>query len=265
MFDVCYTRLTARPAPLSGLGLGACQRRRFFGRAASSKEQVVLEETVYDKTAVHYGGKIFGISTDALVFYAKASAAFLVVFMTLRLFFRSYEYLLSFSIATVGRLGFVAGFGSCAVLYTLALQLKRRYLIPPNAVYNQAIAMVLKDPRVTAHLGSYPKTGNFRAYCSTGGFKLPLLRRLRSGSYELSDLLGTKPRQLQMMFVLRGPNGREGLVSCDVRKMETGLLSSTHHFQSLAILLSDPATKDPVPLILIGREEDVVFRGMLKL
>jgi hypothetical protein len=150
-------------------------------------------------------------------------------------------------------------------MYTLALQMKRRYMIPPNAVYNQAIAMVLKDPRVTAHLGSFPKTGEFRAYCSSGGFKLPLLRRLRSGSYELSDLLGTKPRRLQMMFVMHGPDGKEGLVSCDVRKLQSGLVSSQHHFQSLAVLLSDPITNDPVPLILIGREQDVVFRGMMKL
>ena len=224
---------------------------------------VELQQLVYDKESVHYTGKIFGISTDTLFFYSKVALVGLSVYLVVWTFFAGYNYLMSFSLAAVGRLGFMAGFWTCFVLTNILAQLKRRYTISPNAVYNQAIALTMKDNYVKEFLGEYPKTGDFRAYHASGGFKLPLLRRIRSGSYELADLFGTKPQRLQMMFILRSP-GKEALVSCDVRKMHTRLFSSSYNFRSLAVHLKDTKTKETESRILLGRDEDVIYKGIMK-
>ena len=224
---------------------------------------VELQQLVYDKESVHYTGKIFGISTDTLFFYGKMAVIGLSIYLVVWTFFAGYNYLMSFSLAAVGRLGFMAGFWTCFILFNIAAQFKRRYTISPNAVYNQAIALVMKDSHVKEFLGEYPKTGDFRAYHASGGFKLPLLRRIRSGSYELADLFGTKPQRLQMMFILRSP-GREALVSCDVRKMHTRLFSSSYNFRSLAVHLKDTKTKETESRIILGRDEDVIYKGIMK-
>eukprot|EP00658_Telonema_sp_P-2_P057711 TRINITY_DN46125_c0_g1_i1.p1 TRINITY_DN46125_c0_g1~~TRINITY_DN46125_c0_g1_i1.p1 ORF type:complete len:183 (-),score=51.52 TRINITY_DN46125_c0_g1_i1:88-636(-) len=131
--------------------------------------------------------------------------------------------------ATIARFGFISGFTTCAVLYSSALLIRRTYHINPNAVYNQSIALALKHPEVQSLLGTHPKTGEFRAYCATGGFKLPLMRRIRSGSYEIADLLALRPRRLQMIFFLKNTiNGKEGMVTVDVQKESTGTVSYTH-------------------------------------
>lgn len=231
------------------------------GREKSETPQ--LQQLVYDKENVHYTGKIFGISTDTLFFYAKVGSIGLAVYLVVWTFFAGYQYLMSFSLAAVGKLGFMAGFWTSFILANTFAQLKRRYTISPNAVYNQAIALVLKDQHVRDFLGEYPKTGDFRAYHASGGFKLPIMRRIRSGSYELADLFGTKPQRLQMMFILRAQD-REALVSCDVRKMHTRLFSSSYQFKSLAVHLKDKKSKEAESRILIGRDEDVIYQGIMQ-
>lgn len=225
--------------------------------------EVELQELVYDKETIHYTGKIFGVSVDSLFFYGKMLVIGLSVYLLVWTFFAGYQYLMSFSLAAVGRLGFIGGFWTCFILTNIAAQFRRRYAISPNAVYNQAIALTMKDKYVKDFLGEYPKTGDFRAYHASGGFKLPLLRRIRSGSYELADLFGTKPQRLQMMFILRSP-GREALVSCDVRKMHTRLFSSSYNFKSLAVHLKDTKTKATESRVLLGRDEDVIYQGIMK-
>jgi hypothetical protein len=226
-------------------------------------KDVELQQLVYDKEAVHYTGKIFGVSTDALFFYTKMFVIGLTIYLVLWTFFAGYQYLMSFSLATVGKMGFMAGFWCCAICLTTAAQIKKRYTISPNAVYNQAIALTMKDKYVAEWLGEYPKTGDFRAYHQSGGFKLPLLRRIRSGSYELADLLGTKQQKLQMMFILRAPQ-KEALVTCDVRKIHSRIFTSSYQFKSLAVHLKDNNTKTTETRVLIGRDEDVIYKGILK-
>jgi hypothetical protein len=210
---------------------------------------------------------MFGVPVDTIIYNSKLFGGGLIVCFTLYMFFKGYVWLAEFSLVTVARMGFIGGFITSAVLYTSALSLRRRFSINPNAVYNQSIALVMRNEQVSKYLGPHPRTGEFKAYCATGGFKLPLARRLRSGSYELADALGTKPRRLQMMFILRNPvNGREGLVSVDVHKESTGLFTSTDHFKSVAVTLSNvDETGDPETVIVIGRSEDVVYRGLMKL
>ena len=238
----------------------------FFRRVAKGPK-VQVNEVMYDKIHSKWAGTFFGISTDTLVYNSKLAGGVLLVCFTIYMFFKGYVWLAEFSLVTVARLGFFGGFITSAVLYTTALSVRRRYGINANAVYNQSISLVMRNPQVAEYLGPHPRTGDFKAYCATGGFKLPLARRLRSGSYELSDALGTKPRRLQMMFILRNPvNGREGLVTVDVNKESTGFLSSTDTFKSLAVTLSDTAnTGDPKTVVIIGRPEDVVYRGLMKL
>lgn len=245
------------------------QRRYFLSKLLGRKEaqKISVDTTVYDKTSAHFAGKFLGVPMDTIVFYAKVSGAVFVVWFIVHLFFRGYVYLTDFSLHTVARLGFMGGFCTCGVLYTLALQFRRRVQINPNAVYNQSISLAMRNVTLQEYLGPHPRTGDFKAYCSSGGFKLPLLRRLRSGSYELADALGLKPRRLQMMFILRNPaNGREGLVTVDVQKEQSGFLKSTDTFRSLAVTLSDTAnTGEAKTVIIIGRPEDVVYRGFMKL
>ncbi|ORC89825.1 uncharacterized protein TM35_000113590 [Trypanosoma theileri] len=242
-------------------------RRGIFSYLRPKAQHVKVEDTLFDKQTVHYTGTIFGFSADAVVFYAKTGAAVLAVFVVVTLFLKGYAMLSRFSLATVARLGFMSGFISSAVLYTVLLAVVRRFKINPNAVYNQSIALVMRNERVIQHLGSHPRTGDFKAYCETGGFRLPLVRRIRSGSYELSDLLGLKPRKMQMMFILRNPvNGREGLVTCDVRRETTGFMTSSNTFKSLAVTLTDTSrSAETQTVVVIGRPEDVVYRGLMNL
>ena len=241
-----------------------CYQRRHFRFGKSQPEKVAVDETVYDKQYSHWSGKLFGIPMDRIIYYLKINGGVFLIVGTIYLFFQGYVWLSHFSLATVGKMGFMGGFVTCAVLYTLLLTVRRMYHISPNAVYNQAIAIAMKNPDVLDHLGSAPRTGEFKAYCASGGFKLPLLRRLRSGQYELSDFLGTKPRRLQMMFVLRSTGGNEGLVSCEVRKSHSKLFSSSYYFQSLSVHLSGKK-KESRTVIVIGGENDVVYQGILKL
>ncbi|ESL11115.1 hypothetical protein TRSC58_01144 [Trypanosoma rangeli SC58] len=250
-----------RPTPLYAA------RRSFFGMLRPKAKHVKVEDVLFDKQSTHYAGTIFGFSADAVIFYAKTGAVVCAILVVVGVFLKGYVMLSRFSLATVARLGFMSGFLCSAVLYTVTLAVIRRFRINPNAVYNQSIALVMRNERVVQHLGSHPRTGDFKAYCQTGGFRLPLIRRIRSGSYELSDLLGLKPRKLQMMFILRNPaNGREGLVTCDVRRESTGFMGSENTFRSLAVTLTDAArTSAPQTVVVIGRPEDVVYRGLMKL
>lgn len=244
-------------------------RRTFFSKLWGSKPQakVRLNESLYDKSSSHFTGKLFGMPMDTIVFYSKVGLGAFTVYFIIHLFFRGYAYLTEFSLATVARLGFMGGFVTCGLLYTTALHIGRRVQISPNAVYNQSISLAMRNSSVAEYLGPHPRTGDFKAYCATGGFKLPLLRRLRSGSYTVSDLLGLQPRRLQMMFILRNPaNGREGLVTVDVHKEQIGFMRSTNNFRSLAVTLTDTSVSgEPKTVVILGRPEDVVYRGLMKL
>jgi hypothetical protein len=242
------------------------QTRHFvsrFWKKDPAAARVKLDEKLYDKQSIHYTGSLFGVQTETLMTWLKFGSTLLVVFGILYVFFKGSMYLTQFSIATVGKMGFAGGFITASACWSLVLNMKRKYHIPPNAVYNQAIAMCMKNPKVSAFLGPYPKTGSFRAYCGTGGFKLPLLRRVRSGQYELSDLLGTKPRKLQMMFVLKNAEGKEGLVSCEVRKADGTMFGTSYYFHSLAVHLSDPTTKQKEAVVLVGSDTDIVYNGIM--
>lgn len=246
-------------------------RRGFFDNPFKrSTPKVTLNDTMYDKQHSRYTGHMLGVKTDDWVFYSKLGAAGLTVFGALYFVAKGYSWLTHFSMAAIARFGFMSGFATCALLYSSALLIQRKMYINANAVYNQSIAMILKHPTVSEMLSTHPRTGEFRAYCATGGFKLPLLRRVRSGSYELGDLLGTKPRRLQMMFLLKNPiNGKEGLVTCDVWKEKTGILSSTNTFRSLAVVISDGtgsnSAKDATTVIVVGTEGDLVMRNFVKM
>ncbi|RNF14354.1 uncharacterized protein Tco025E_05912 [Trypanosoma conorhini] len=264
--STALSRIAVVPVPHRSAALYAA-RRGFFGVLRPKTQHVKVEEVLFDKQRTHYAGTIFGFSADAVIFYAKTGAAVCAILVVVGVFLKGYAVLSRFSLATVARLGFMSGFLCGAVLYTVILAVIRRVRINPNAVYNQSIALVMRNEKVVQHLGSHPRTGDFKAYCQTGGFRLPLIRRIRSGSYELSDLLGLKPRKLQMMFILRNPaNGREGFVTCDVRRESTGFMSSANTFKSLAVTLTDAAhTPVPQTVVVIGRPEDVVYRGLMKL
>ncbi|KEG14541.1 hypothetical protein DQ04_00411050 [Trypanosoma grayi] len=242
-------------------------QRSYFSFLRRKVPRVKVEEALFDKQSTHYTGTIFGLSADAVVFYSKAGAAVFCIILVFGVFIKGYAMLSRFSLATVARLGFMSGFVSSAVLYTVVLAVIRRFKINPNAVYNQSIALVMRNESVVQHLGAHPRTGDFKAYCYSGGFRLPLLRRIRSGNYELSDLLGLKERRMQMMFILRNPaNGREGLVTCDVRRETTGFMASTNTYRSLAVTLTDAGrTTEPKTVVVIGRPEDVVYRGLMRL
>lgn len=229
------------------------------------KPKVALDDVTYDKTSPRYQGTIFGLPADNVVFYAKVAGGTVITLMMVYIFFKGYVLLSRFSLQTVARLGFLSGFGSCLICYTTAIALFRRYRINADTVYNQSIALVMRNEQVIRHLGTHPRTGDFRTYDASGGFKLPLLRRIRSGSYELSDLLGLKPRRLRMLLTLKNASsGNEGLVSCDVRKESTGFLSSTNVYQSLSVTLYDADKKaEPETIILIGRPEDVVYHSLI--
>lgn len=233
-----------------------------FGR---SQPKVKLDDVTYDKSAPRYSGKIFGMSADNVIFYSKVAASTFAMLAVVYVFFKGYVLLSRFSLQTVARLGFMSGFSCCLICYTVALSLVRRYRINAETVYNQSIALVMHNEKVVQHLGTHPRTGDFRTYNATGGFKLPLMRRIRSGSYELSDLLGLKQRRLQMLLTLKNPSsGNEGLVSCDVRKESTGFLTSTNVYKSLSITLySENKTTEPETIILIGKPEDVVYRSLI--
>lgn len=270
-FVTCRASASSSSSSSSALVVSPAGRRVHGGRSFSwnpfakkTTEGTEVQPLIYDKTTVHYTGKIFGISTDALFFYAKVGTVLLTVYLVAYTFVAGYGWITSFSLAAVGRMGFMAGFWSCAIMFSTFIQLRKRYQISPNAVYNQAIAIVMKNQQVADFLGTYPKTGDFRAYHASGGFKLPLLRRIRSGSYELADLLGTKPQRLQMMLVLKGRDQREGLVTCDVRKHHTRLFSSSYHFHSLAVHLKDRSTREEKSIVIIGREEDIIYGGLLE-
>ncbi|KAL7709210.1 hypothetical protein N2W54_007753 [Lotmaria passim] len=255
-------------ASTSSMSLSALRapRRTFFDSVFGRRAvKVKLDDVAYDKTTTRYSGTIFGLSADNVIFYAKVAAGALATLVTVYIFFKGYILLSRFSMQTVARLGFMGGFTTCLICYTTALALIRRYRINANTVYNQSIALVMHNEKVVQHLGSHPRTGEFRAYNAAGGFKLPLLRRIRSGSYELADLLGLKQRQLQMLFTLQNPSsGNEGLVSCDVRKESTGFMSSTNVYKSLSITLYSGNKKmEPETIILIGKPEDVVYRSLL--
>ncbi|KAF5220696.1 hypothetical protein ECC02_006265 [Trypanosoma cruzi] len=260
------SRMGVIPAPYRSSAFYTA-RRSFFGMLRPKARQVKVEEVLFDKQATHYTGTIFGFSADAVIFYAKTGATVCAIIVIVAVFLKGYAMLSRFSLATVARLGFMSGFLCSAVLYTVIIAVIRRFRINPNAVYNQSIALVMRNEKVVQHLGSHPRTGDFKAYCQSGGFRLPLIRRIRSGSYELSDLLGLKQRKLQMMFILRNPaNGREGFVTCDVRRETTGFMSSTNTFKSLAVTLTDSTrTSAPQTIVVIGRPEDVVYRGLMRL
>jgi hypothetical protein len=243
------------------------QRRQFLGgmlgRSNNSVDKVAVDEVNFDKQYSHWSGKLFGVPMDRVVYYMKINGGVLFICATIYMFFQGYVWLSHFSLATVGRLGFMGGFFTCGILYSMALTVRRMYNISPNAVYNQAISIAMKNPKVLDHLGPSPRTGDFKAYCASGGFKFPLLRRLRSGQYELADLLGTKPKKLQMVFILRNPNGNEGLISCEVRKAQNRMLSSNYYFQSLSAHLTGPG-KEPHGVAIIGREGDSITKGIFK-
>ncbi|KPI83867.1 hypothetical protein ABL78_7085 [Leptomonas seymouri] len=240
--------------------------RRTFLNSIFSRQptKVKLDDVAYDKTTTRYSGTIFGLSADNVVFYAKVGASAFAILFIVYIFFKSYVILSRFSLQTVARLGFMGGFSTCLICYTTAISLMRRSRINAETVYNQSIALVMHNEKVLHHLGSHPRTGDFRAYSAVGGFKLPLLRRIRSGSYELADLLGLKQRRLQMLFTLKNPSsGNEGLVACDVRKESTGFLSSTNVYKSLSVVLYSPNKKvPPETIILIGNPEDVVSQSL---
>nr|CAJ2476349.1 unnamed protein product [Leishmania braziliensis] len=244
-----------------------CVAQRSFMDSVFGRPQtkVKLDDVAYDKSAPHYSGTVFGLPADNVIFYSKVAAGTFATLVVVYIFFKGYVLLSRFSLQTVARLGFMSGFACCLISYTVALSLIRRYRINAETVYNQSIALVMRNEKVVQHLGTHPRTGDFRTYNATGGFKLPLMRRIRSGSYELSDLLGLKQRRLQMLLTLKNPSsGNEGLVSCDVRKESTGFLSSTNVYKSLSITLySENKKAEPETIILIGKPEDVVYRSLI--
>jgi hypothetical protein len=239
------------------------QRRTLFG-FGEKQEKVELNTAEYDKQSVHYTGSIFGVAVETLVHYAKIGLTVAGILSIVYLFWKASFMLSQYSVIAVGKMGFIGGFITATGLWWVVNIVKRRYNIPPNAVYNQAIAIALRNTRITSFLGSYPRTGEFRAYHATGGFKLPLPRRLRSGQYELSDLIGTKPKKLQMVFLLISPDEKQALVTCEVRKADSAwVLGSSYYFHSLAVHLSDPKDKEAKEsVILIGNDKDVVYPGI---
>ncbi|KPA85318.1 putative mitochondrial hypothetical protein [Leptomonas pyrrhocoris] len=256
---------TSFPSSMSCSAMRA-PRRAFldsvFGR---HQRKVKLDDIAYDRTTTRYSGTIFGLSADNVMFYAKVAGGAFTMLIVVYIFFKSYIILSRFSLQTVARLGFMGGFLTCLICYTTVISFVRRSRINTTTVYNQSIALVMRNEKVINHLGTHPRTGEFRAYHSTGGFKLPLLRRIRSGSYELSDLLGLKQRRLQMLFTLKNPSsGNEGLVSCDIRRESTGFMSSTNVYKSLSITMYTKNKKaEPETIILIGKPEDVVYQSLI--
>lgn len=265
----CWRWLGSAPQVAApGLPVRQLSFPSFLGGGRGGDPKVTVDN-VFDKETPHYRGKLFGIPADDAVFYAKVFGGIIVVYVVFHFFFKGYMLLTNFSLQAVARLGFLGGFISCLILYSVALTCVRRYRINQNAVYNQSIAMVMANEKVQQFLGSHPRTGDFKTYSATGGFKLPLAHRLRSGNYELKDLLALKPRRLRMLFVLKSVDGtREGLVACDVRRETTGLFTSLNVFKSLSITLSDVSgrggkAKVNETIILIGRPEDIIHHNLI--
>ncbi|CCW62331.1 unnamed protein product [Phytomonas sp. EM1] len=240
-------------------------RRSFMDKLfRSPSTKVTLDDLAYDMESPRYRGTVFGLPADSVIFYTKIFASIMTALVVVYVFFKGMIVAFRFDPHTVARMGFVSGFVCCMVIYTTIIQIIRRVQINSNVVYNHSIALVMRNAKVREFLGQHPRTGAFKAYAATGGFKLPLLRRIRSGSYELSDLLGLKPRRLQMVFVLKSPiGGREGVVYCDVRKESTGFMTSEKVYKSLVISLIETSKKERETVILIGRPEDVVDASLL--
>lgn len=182
-----------------------CVSRRYLfnNLVGKTTSKVKLDDITYDKESLHYRGNLFGVSADSIMHYVKITFSVLTIIVCVYVFLKGYVLLSHFSIETVARLGFTAGFVSCLICYTTLLTVVRRYQINANAVYNQAIAIAMRNDKVQRMLSSHPRTGEFKTYSYSGGFRLPLLRRIRSGSYELADLFALKQRRLQMLFTLK--------------------------------------------------------------
>ncbi|CCW68666.1 unnamed protein product [Phytomonas sp. Hart1] len=250
-------------APISpGDRCTLCTPRRTFmaNLFRRSSPKVKVDDLVYDTESTRYRGTIFGLPADIVVFNFKIFACIVTIFSMIYIFLKGIRLFSHFSSQTVARMGFVSGFGCCIVAYTAIFQVIRRLRINTNAVYNHSIALVMKNPRVQELLGQNPRAGTFKAYGTMGGLKLPLLRRIRSGSYEFSDLLGLKPRRLQMVFVLKAPSeGREAVIYCDVHKESKGFMMSENVYKSLAVTLIETSTKERETVMVIGNLADVPF------
>lgn len=239
--------------------------KRHFSLFKKHENTVKVDAKTFDREQVHYSGKLLGLDADTVVFYFKVGGCITLIIFFFYFFVKGCYSLTRYNLQTVARFGFIGGFFTCLLGYSTIIAIVRRRAINVNAVYNQSIALVMHHDRVRNVLGPHPRTGEFKTYALSGGFKLPLLRRIRSGSYEMSDFLGIKQRRLQMLFVLKNQvTGCEGLVACDVRKESTGIVSSADTYKSLSVTLSDPKKeKSPEIIVLVGRPEDVVYYNML--
>ncbi|EPY36167.1 hypothetical protein AGDE_07049 [Angomonas deanei] len=142
-----------------------------FGKG--KEEKIKVDPSVFDKENKHYTGKIFGLPADDVIFYAKVTCGTLAALLTVYIFLKGYALLASFSLQSVARLGFLGGFFTCFLCYSVTLNCMKKMRINPNAVYNQSIALVMRNEKVTQFLGSHPRTGDFKTYSETGGFKFP--------------------------------------------------------------------------------------------
>lgn len=239
--------------------------KRHFSMFKKRENSVKVDAKTFDKEQVHYSGKFLGLDADNAVFYLKVGGCITLIIFFFYFFVKGCYSLTRFNLQTVARFGFIGGFFTCLLGYSTIIAIVRRRAINVNAVYNQSIALVMHHDRVRNVLGPHPRTGEFKTYALSGGFKLPLLRRIRSGSYEMSDFLGLKQRRLQMLFVLKNQSsGCEALVACDVRKESTGIVSSADTYKSLSVTLSDPKKeKSPEIIVLVGRPEDIVHYNMI--
>jgi hypothetical protein len=146
--------------------------------------------------------------------------------------------------------GFTGGFGTATAAYFVYLRLRRFWHIPVNRVYEKAMALAIRDPRVLEVLGSSPIPGDWRAQQVRGGFfNPPSWRKLWNGQYSvLRDFCGVKlvprcdglievqHRRVDMTFLLRGAHGNEGWVSCRAHATHS-LTQPTFEITALAVRL----------------------------
>lgn len=243
----------------------SCLFRRTCAGQLRTQPKILVDEILYDNYRSHYRGKIFGVSADKVIFHFKINSGVAICCFGIYWFLYGGEHLSRLSRSSFARLSFVSGFCSCAAIGAMGLALKKWYHVPPNAVYNQAIAIVLKNERVNRVLGRFPEVGEFKAYSTLGGFKFPLPRRFRSGQYELADALGLKKRRLQMVFTLFDPtSGAEALVSCEAEKARTGFLKRANYFTAINVHLYHPQKPVEQPLVFIlGDQSDTLYKGLI--
>ena len=168
---------------------------------------------------------------------------------------RTTSYMSGITFWDVGHASFYLGGIVTAGMGVGAYLLARRYSsVQPDALFDDALRRVTRNPTLKRALGTGVKPGKFKAYADTGG----LVVDGRRGS----KWLGILPRPswqasgLQMLFQINGDKG-SGMCSVEAQKPRG---HARYKITSLGVDLSNGDR-----VVLIGQPEDLAFKGIVHL